>query len=333
MSIRISSFMGKFGWAARQYFPNLASAAYLKLQFATRGKTSDQYIEYFLRQEEVPMPQIVNIETVNRCNSTCAFCTANIHAEKRPFCRMTDELYHSIIDQLHDWGYKGHLTLYGNNEPLLDPRIVELHKYAREKLPESFIFMSTNGLILTLDKVREVQPYIDQLIINNYSNEMKLHDNLQEIYDYVKAHPQEFEDIEIVIQMRYLQEVLTNRAGSAPNKQEKKPKEMKQTCLLPFTDMWITPDGRMGLCCCDNLEKTTYADLTKTPLKEAWAGQPITEVRKLLAKGRNQYPFCKYCDFIDAGFRTQVCKHILAGDQDAANRTGGEEKNDRQSKK
>ena len=329
--------MGKFGWWAREKFPDLASAAYLKLQFMTRGRLSDEYIEYFLREAQAgrtPMPQVVNIETINRCNSTCAFCTANVNAEKRPLAKMSDELYKSIIDQLAEWHYNGHLTLYGNNEPLLDTKIVERHKYAREKLPDSFIFMSTNGLILTLDKVREVQPYINQLIINNYSNEMKLHDNLQEIYDYVSAHPDEFRDIEIVIQMRYLHEVLTNRAGSAPNKQMKKnQKEITASCLLPFTDMWITPVGHLGLCCCDNFEVTNYADLNTVPLQKAWSAPELMEIRKKIAKGRNQYPFCKYCDFIDAGFRTQLIRHILAGDQEGANRLGGEEKNDKSSRR
>lgn len=218
MPIQINSFMGKFGFFARQHFSKLASDAYLRLQFRTRGEQQKAYINYFLHSDPVPMPNVVNIETINRCNSTCAFCTANVHAEKRPLRRMDEELYHSIIDQLADWGYQGHLTLYGNNEPWLDPRIVELHRYAREKLPDCFIFMSTNGLMLTLDQVRAIQPYINQLIINNYDMKYALHRNIQEIYDYVKAHPEEFKDLDIQIQMRYLQEVLTNRAGSAPNK-------------------------------------------------------------------------------------------------------------------
>lgn len=113
---------------------------------------------------------------------------------------------------------QGHLTLYGNNEPWLDTRIVEFHKYARKQLPDCFIFMSTNGLILDIDKVKSIIPYVNQLIINNYCLDMKLHDNIQEIYDYVNAHPDEFKDVDILIQMRYLKEVLTNRAGSAPNK-------------------------------------------------------------------------------------------------------------------
>lgn len=271
------------------------------------------------------MPNVVNIETINRCNSTCAFCTANVHAECRPLAKIDDDLYKNIIDQLADWGYKGHLTLYGNNEPLLDTKIVERHKYAREKLPDSFIFMSTNGLILTIDKVKEVAPYINQLIINNYSMEMKLHKNIQELYDYVKAHPDEFKDLDIQIQMRYLQEVLTNRAGSAPNKKATE-KVIKETCLLPFTDMWIMPNGKMGLCCCDNFETTDFGDLTKMSLKEAWGSPQFQAVRKNIAEGRQNYPFCKHCDFIDAGFRMQIVNAILRGDQDAANRLGGHER-------
>ena len=65
-----------------------------------------------------------------------------------------------------------------------------------------------------------------------------------------KAHPEEFKDVDILIQMRYLKEVLTNRAGSA-NKGGYG-KVVKETCLMPYTDMWITPNGKLGICCCDN---------------------------------------------------------------------------------
>ena len=158
MAIRIHNFMGSLGWNARKYLPQLSSESYLKLQFVRRRRSQQKYIDYFMGQEKAPHPLVVNIETVNRCNSTCEFCTANIHAEKRPYRKIDDALYYSIIDQLHDWNYKGHLTLYGNNEPWLDKRIVEFHKYAREKLPDAFIFMSTNGLLLDVEKVKTSYP-------------------------------------------------------------------------------------------------------------------------------------------------------------------------------
>lgn len=133
MSVKFHNFGGTLGWNLQKRFPKLSSESYLKLQFLTRNKLQGKYIDYFFQGEEAPMPLVVNLETINRCNSTCSFCTANKNAEKRPYKRMDDELFYNIIDQLRDWGYKGHLTLYGNNEPFLDTRIVEFHKYCREQ--------------------------------------------------------------------------------------------------------------------------------------------------------------------------------------------------------
>lgn len=311
MSVKYHNFMGRFGWEMQKFFPGLSSASYLKLQFLTREKKQKQYIDFFMNREEIPQPLVVNIETINRCNSTCSFCTANKNAEKRPYCRMDDSMFYSIIDQLKEWGYKGHLTLYGNNEPWLDTRIVEFHKYCRKQLPDSFIFLSTNGLLLDIEKVREIIPYVDQLIINNYCRDMKLHDNVKEIYDYAKSHEEEFKDVELLVQMRYMDAVLTNRAGSAPNKKNTT-KVVKETCLMPFTDVFIFPDGRMGICCCDNFEATTMADLKTTPLKEAWNSEEYRKVREAIRTGRQNYDFCKYCDFIDAGLRMDTVDDVLA---------------------
>ena len=91
-------------------FPKLASEGYLTFQFMTRGKSQNEYIKYFMSSDPIPHPNVVNLETINRCNSTCEFCTANKNAEKRPYARMEESLYYNIIDQLRDWGYKGHLT-------------------------------------------------------------------------------------------------------------------------------------------------------------------------------------------------------------------------------
>ena len=310
MSVRFHNFGGKLGWNLQKRFPKLSSESYLKLQFLTRNKLQKKYIDYFFRNGEPPMPLVVNLETINRCNSTCSFCTANKNAEKRPYKRMEEGLFYSIIDQLRDWGYKGHLTLYGNNEPFLDTRIVEFHKYCREQLPHCFIFLSTNGLVLTVDKVKEIIPYVNQLIINNYCRDMKLHDNVKEIYEYARSHQEEFRDVELLVQMRYMDAVLTNRAGSAPNKKNTQ-KVIRETCLMPYTDMFIFPDGRMGICCCDNFEATTLADLRKTPLREAWNSLEYQKIRQGIRASRGEYDFCKYCDFIDAGLRMDVVDDTL----------------------
>ena len=305
MPIRIENYMGTIGFNARKYFPRLASAAYLKMMFLKRRHQGKEYIEYFKSfGDELPHPRVVNLETINRCNSTCDFCCANKNADKRPFARMEEDLFKSIIDQLADWGYKNRLTLYGNNEPWMDTRIVEFHKYAREKLPDVHIFMSTNGLLLTPEKVDAIAPYINELIINNYAETQELQASHKAVYEHIKSNPEKFKDLDARIQIRYIHEILTNRAGAAPNKAMGS-KPIEEICLMPYTDMWIVPDGRLGICCCDNREVTTLADLNKTPLKEAWNSKAYQELRKRMEMkgGRANHPFCKYCDFIDAGLR------------------------------
>ena len=113
MSVRYHNFGGIIGWNLQKFFPSLSANSYLKLQFVMRRKLQRRYIEHFMDKDlsEPPMPLVVNLETINRCNSDCAFCTANRYAEKRPYRKMDDELFYSIIDQLAEWGYKGHLTL------------------------------------------------------------------------------------------------------------------------------------------------------------------------------------------------------------------------------
>lgn len=309
MSVFYYNFGGKIGWTLQKMFPKFCSEAYLKLQFLLRNKSQKDYIKYFLSKDVLPHPLLVSIETINRCNSDCAFCISNRNLEKRPFKIMSDELFVSIIDQLSDWGYEGHLYLCGNNEPFLDTKIIERVKYAREKLPNSFIFISTNGLLLDIDKVKKIIPYLNQLIINNYCLDMKLHDNIKEIIDYANNHYEEFYNVELFVQIRYKNAILTNRAGSAPNKKYKK--VIKSTCLLPFTDMMIFSDGKVGICCCDNLESISMADLTKITLKEAWDSPEYKKVREAIKNSRSDYQFCKYCDFIDAGFRNDLTNDTM----------------------
>ena len=104
MSVRYHNFMGRLGWEMQKRIPRLSSGSYLKLQFITRRKSQKKYIDFFMNKEEVPQPLVVNLETINRCNSTCSFCTANKNAEKRPYKRMEEDLFYNIIDQLADWG-------------------------------------------------------------------------------------------------------------------------------------------------------------------------------------------------------------------------------------
>ncbi len=312
MSVEISTYGGKLGWLARKYLPSAASSAYLKLQYIKRRKASQEYIDYFCGSPVKPQPLNILLETINRCNSTCSFCAANRNDESRPFCRMDEALFRKTVSQLAEWNYSGYLSLFANNEPFMDTRIIEFHKYIREKLPEAKIKVFTNGLLLDHKKFEEIAPYTDLFIINNYCEDGKLHANIAELYKYLKRNPSLHEKIDVQIKIRYIGEVLTNRAGSSPNKKETK-KVITEPCLFPYTDMVIYPDGKAGICCCDVKEVTNLGNVNSETMQEIWTGKKYESLRKKLQDGRQGNKFCEHCDFVDTGLRVKLARTVNNG--------------------
>lgn len=99
-----------------------------------------------------------------------------------------------------------------NNEPFLDKRIVGFYSYARKKLPKSYLYVFTNGILLDKDKLLGIGKYVDLIVVNNYCTDMKLRPNIKEIADFVKSNPDILPHATLRIQMRYSRAVLVNRS-------------------------------------------------------------------------------------------------------------------------
>ncbi len=312
MSITVSCYGGKAGWYFKKKFPHIAAFAYIKTNFWLRRRNSIKYINWFMNQKHIPKPLFISIETINRCNSDCSFCPANRNNDKRPFAQMSDEMFYKIIEDLKIWGYKGIISLYVNNEPFLDKRIIHFHQYVKSQLPDCRIKLFTNGVLLSREKFLEIIPYVDYVVINNYSDSMAMHENIREIYNYVKRNPSQFQHKDIKINIRYIRDVLTNRAGEAPNKKATM-KIINEPCLFPYTDMTIFSNGNVGICCNDATEKTCLGNVMKSSLKSIWedfnGNEPSYRlIRKLISNGRAGYNFCKHCDTLDTGLRVKTSK-------------------------
>ena len=91
-------------------------------------------ISYYLAFRGSAAPLIIEVETLNRCNSTCSFCPVNVHDESREYNKMSESLIEKIGDELEALDYEGFVSLYANNEPLLDERIVDVCRLLEKKL-------------------------------------------------------------------------------------------------------------------------------------------------------------------------------------------------------
>lgn len=256
-----------------------------------RESLEDYYIEL---SEELPIFSHIEIETVNRCNGKCSFCPVSVGHDVRPYTVMEDTLFYKIIDELETLDYSGRIALFSNNEPFIDKRIIMFHKYARRKLPTARFHLYTNGSLLTLDKFISIIGYLDELIIDNYNQELELNDNSRIIYEYILKNPTLISKVDIVI--RKENEVLSTRGGEAPNREVKISYD-DVTCTHPLRQMIIRPDGKVSLCCNDPYGRATLGDVTNSSLKDIWYGEDFFKIRKQLKGGRGNISFCKYCDF------------------------------------
>lgn len=277
-------------------------------------KRKDLNSDYFVRSitkmyfEKNPPIQTIEIETINRCNNDCSFCPVNRNDDTRPFLKMEEALFEKIINELADMDYRGYISIFSNNEPLIDVRIYSFIEYAKKKLPNAVHCLYTNGMLLDEEKYLKLTSNLDYLVIDNYNDDLKLLDNIAPI---VEKYKDEESSCKVSILIRKKNQVLLNRGGEAPNRD--KGDEFTSSCVLPFMQMIIRPDGKVSRCCQDALAKTTLGDVSGTSVKQVWESEEYNEFRKnLILKGRNSIDFCKNCDsFGVSNYFPEIWTHIV----------------------
>ena len=63
----------------------------------------DYVVDFKIRR---PLFKKIEIETINRCNGICEFCPVNRNEKQRPYHKMSDEMFYSIINQLEKLNYQ-----------------------------------------------------------------------------------------------------------------------------------------------------------------------------------------------------------------------------------
>lgn len=97
------------------------------------------------KYEFLPYPKHVMIQTTSLCDSGCLMCPWPKVRSKFPQGHMTDELYHKIMAELAQHPEVEQIMPYLMNEPLVDPKIVERIRLARQARPNARIYIVTNG--------------------------------------------------------------------------------------------------------------------------------------------------------------------------------------------
>jgi hypothetical protein len=277
-------------------FPNIYDKS-LQAYRQFRAKKVSNKILYDINKinqmDTFPIFSQIQVETFSKCNGGCTFCPVNRFVDPRPSELMEEKLFYKIINELSEINYSGIFYFHMNNEPLLDKRIYQFVKDTRKIIPQATLSLWTNGTPLNIEKFRILTEYLDHLVIDNYSNELKLHSNIRAIKEFCEENPQYGKKVRI--RLRLEDEVLDTRASRAPNRKPLK-KQIKAPCLYTFKQIIIRPDGKISLCCNDALGDVTLGDASKQKLINIWRGKAFNDVRKILSVSRSGIDICEGCD-------------------------------------
>ncbi len=250
--------------------------------------------EYYLKHGHFPIFRQVLIETRTDCNNHCKFCP---HAFcKKPLGIMSWTCYTEIIDQLKEMNYNGRIALMLSNEPLLEERMEEMIAYARQKSPRFFLDMTTNGILLTVEKLdRFFDLGLDNININDYRGDRdtypdKWSNHVRPVFEAYYNNPK------VSFQKRRTDEILPNYAGNIP--QEFNP-DYYGFCNYPFRKVTIGYTGNVLLCCDDFLYDTNFGNVMTDNLLDCWNNPELEKIKLSLLDG-NRISICTRCnDFQD----------------------------------
>lgn len=227
------------------------------------------------------------IEINSTCNRKCAWCPNSI--ADRPKDKYLDEtLFYSIIDQMVEMKFRGHITFNLYNEPLLDPRLPTFIDYTRKKLPASFLYLNTNGDMLTLDLWKTLRGNgLDLANVSQYDG--KYNNNINSITDALDK-----DEIKHFYAHIFNTSTINNRAGLISTATML---PQRKLCDRPFYQLAVTYEGKVVLCCNDYFGQVEIGDIQTTKIKDLWECETFQRYRKELRKGnRKNLVLCNKCD-------------------------------------
>lgn len=272
------------------------------------------------------IPFSVQIDICSVCNMQCRFCFhSDLNAIKKHnvhFGYMKMEDYIAVIDNIKN-SIKGKikkLKLFKIGEPLLNPHVVEMIKYAKEADIAEIIEITTNGILLD-EKLSKgmIAAGLDilNISVNGLSTEEykdncnlkidydKFIDNIQYFYNnrrqckvfikYSDTGLNELEKdkfykifenvcdeifVENIISTLWQDTEISNHIENRNKGIYGQVLDKKKVCPFLFTTMVINHEGISHLCCVDWKSEYILGDMKNTRLSDIWNGDKIRELQK-----------------------------------------------------
>lgn len=245
-----------------------------------------------LLRRKTPLFRHINIQTNNRCTRHCPHCLYGIEKALKPE-QMSEDLYDLLLADLVRVNFRGRLSLFEINEPLTDPRIPNFLRRARSQLPKCFLFLMTNGDLLTVEKGEELfAAGLQELYVTSYDSSAaaRNEDTCNALRKCCGL---------VVHEDRSDWSRWVSRAGNLPAYYRGR---RSGVCELVFRQLVVKPSGQVVSCAHDLRAKVVLGDASVDPITDIWFSPKFEELRSRLARGdRSGSTLCRECDYEGTG--------------------------------
>jgi radical SAM protein with 4Fe4S-binding SPASM domain len=265
------------------------------------------------------MPEIVQIESTNICNAKCVFCPRDDMHRRQGI--MSVELFRKIVDECVTLGIT-HVRMHNYGEALMDRRLVDKVKYAKERGIRE-VGMISNGSLITDHVARGmIDAGLDAINISVDASGKEVFEStrLGLKYDKVIANIERLVRLRTESGKRRPKLILSfvrqnnsadeqafiehwrgiadkihitdlhNWAGTLNTESD-----VNYPCYRPWLTFTVLWDGRVSLCCADFDGKTILGNVNTQSIADIWNAEPYREARRQHLESGGP-DICRACD-------------------------------------
>lgn len=230
-----------------------------------------------------------SIETCSGCTRRCATCLRQtypdqdrIHAWHGRSVQMPLPVIQRVLTELWDMGYRDAVGLNQYNEPLMDDRLPDIARFARN-LGFPKVIIITNGDLLTPELARDFDGTVTQITLSGYDNRK----SFTEVRGWFKKTH---------ILLGSGKHRLSHYSPSN-TLQEAIERLSLQPCFRRERNFIVNHQGDCLMCCEEIVTQFDIGNVYRQPLADIWHGSRRQQIIRDLGRpgGRLKYVHCSIC--------------------------------------
>lgn len=231
--------------------------------------------------------QWLEFELSNNCQyaNDHKWCPRSRDTRRLIFLR--SHIVRKVVEFFEQYDFSGRIYLSGYSEPLIDPRLTELVRYIKKRLPKCNIDMFTNGIACDENLLADVREAgVDSIWLSIYGKSE--HERLERVVCGLSCGG-------VALQGR--------RAGNADediddriNVYDQEGKGLKEPCYMPTLYYFVRNNGDVNMCFWDWKYTQIFGNLYKDSVEDTLLNENRLRINyELVNDNRTAIPVCSGC--------------------------------------